>query len=426
MLSRLTAYLHARLVFSGFEPEGDSDPAMMARAGFYLFTAGALIGLAVLSIPAQHRDNLTMLVIAFCALALSWLELIAFDSLPLWAFQALTVCGTLLTSAAVYNAGTTAEIYRLLYVWVILYAAYFFTLRAFIFQVAFVAAASVYVIALGHGTGSDWATWALRQITFLVAGVLVYILRRRWSNLLGFERDRVSKLREIDKLKDEFIATASHELRTPVTSIYGAAKTLTMIDIEPEVERQLITIIGSEAARLTARMNAILRVDQIGAGQLPAQLVSCDLNALAEEAVTAAKVGWTRPDITFNMQLASSPPVVTGDAGHLREVLDNLISNAGKYSPQGGTITVSTTAGDTTAAIAVADTGIGIPAGEEEAVFDKFYRADPNMVHGIGGAGLGLYISRQLVEGMLGRIYLERQRVGTKVTVELPLDPAAV
>lgn len=421
MLKRLTSYLHARLAFSGFEPASDHDAAMMARTGFYLYSAGAVIGLAVLTVPAQHRDSESMLVIAFCALSLGWLELIAFDRLPLWAFQALTACGTLLTSAAVYKAGSTAEIYRLLYVWVIFYAAYFFSLRALIVQLGLIVAASAFIVWLADGDQFAWATWFLRQATFVVAGGLVYVLRRRWAGLLRTERDRVVKLRELDKLKDEFIATASHELRTPVTSLYGAAQTLSMVELDPAMRKRLIDIIGSEAARLSARMDAILRVDQIGTGQAPATLASCNLNALAEEAVTAAKLGWTREDITFELQLVSPAPIVSADGGHLREVLDNLISNAGKYSPRGGTITVSTQTDGTSATLSVADTGIGVPAGEEEAVFDKFYRADPQMTHGIGGTGLGLYISRQLIEGMFGRIRLERQPVGTKVTLQLPL-----
>jgi PAS domain S-box-containing protein len=259
--------------------------------------------------------------------------------------------------------------------------------------------------------------------------------RELWLSIsgVGFEEGIVYAFRDltderaVEQLKSEFVATVSHELRTPLAAIHGSALTLLRRDITlpEELRERLLEVIGEESDRLAQIVNDLLIASYLDSGQLPVSIESCDPRTLAESVVEAADV---RVPETIQLVLAAPDELepVAADRGQLRQVLANLVDNAIKYSPDGGPVEVRLEERDGCVRFEVLDEGLGIPAGEHRRVFEKFYRLDPNMTRGIGGTGLGLYISRELVRRMQGRIWVEsRLGEGSRFFVEIPLARAA-
>jgi len=226
--------------------------------------------------------------------------------------------------------------------------------------------------------------------------------------------------RELERAKSDFVATVSHELRTPLAGIYGAALTLEREDIElaPEQRARLLSIVAAETDRLTTIVDEILVAAELESGRIRLMEERVDLGAAAETVVNAARARLEGRDITVERP-RPVPPVV-GDDQKIRQVLANLVDNAIKYAP-GGDIAVVVDAEDTRVVARVHDSGPGIPAGERDRIFEKFYRLDPDQTSGVSGSGLGLYICRELVERMGGDLSLEcGNNGGSTFAVALP------
>ena len=228
--------------------------------------------------------------------------------------------------------------------------------------------------------------------------------------------------RALEAMKSDFVATVSHELRTPLAAIHGSALTILRPDLElgDELRDRLLQVIAEESERLAEIVNDLLLASHLDSGRLHVRIESCDPRDLAESVVASARTHLPER-IALELDAPKRLPQVAADPGQLRQVLDNLVENAIKYSPQGGLIRVELAERDGAVSFAVADTGIGIPAAEHRRVFEKFYRLDPNMTGGVGGTGLGLYICRELVSMMDGRIWVEsRPGQGSTFFVEIP------
>jgi signal transduction histidine kinase len=227
--------------------------------------------------------------------------------------------------------------------------------------------------------------------------------------------------RELDRMRDAFVATVSHELRTPLTSISGF---LEMMQDEEEglgeTGRTYLGVIRRSTERLHQLVEDLLLIAQIEAHRVELDYATVDLAELAERCVEAVRPAAAEKSIELEIA-TDHPPVVNGDRHRLTQVLDNLVSNAVKFTDGGGKVTVSIAANGDSARLVVADTGIGIPAGELAQVFSRFFRASTATQRAIPGTGLGLAISRALVEQHGGTISLESsQDEGTCVTVTLP------
>jgi len=223
-------------------------------------------------------------------------------------------------------------------------------------------------------------------------------------------------------MKAEFVATVSHELRTPLAAIYGSAQTIRRTDIEldPEIQTQLLGVIASESDRLGTIVNDLLVAGRLDAGQLPVTIESCDPVELAGGVVEAARTHLPE-EVELELRAPKRVLNVVADPGQLRQVLVNLVDNAVKYSPEGGVVALAVANGDSGIRFSVEDRGLGIPATEHRRIFEKFYRLDPDMTRGIGGTGLGLYICRELVRRMDGKIWVESKLgEGSTFVVELP------
>ncbi len=234
----------------------------------------------------------------------------------------------------------------------------------------------------------------------------------------------VTEEHALEQERTDFVATASHELRTPIAAVYGAVRTLRRPDVQfSDADKEMfLQIIETEGDRLRSLVEQILVAGQIDAGTVHLSERPCDVVALADGVVNAARL--RAPDgIRLVLESANGVPTLTCDEDKLRQVLVNLVDNAVKYSPDGGRVTVSLAADDRHGRIVVSDEGLGIPKDEQARVFDKFFRLDPTLTRGVGGSGLGLYISRELVERMRGRLtVVSEPGLGSTFTVELPLS----
>jgi PAS domain S-box-containing protein len=257
----------------------------------------------------------------------------------------------------------------------------------------------------------------------------------RWLSIagVGFEDGTVLAFRDLteervlEELRRDLVATVSHELRTPLAAIYGSALTLQRPDVatDESLRGQLLEVVSEESARLAHIVNDLLLASQLDAGTAGTRPRRCDAGTLAHEVVTSARTHLPE-GIAVELTAPDDLPAVRADPGQLRQVLANLVDNAVKYSPDGGRVRVRLEPFEGVVRIAVSDEGLGIPASEQRRIFEKFYRVDPNMERGIGGTGLGLYISRELVRRVGGRIQVESAPGrGSTFTVELPLAPPA-
>ena len=228
--------------------------------------------------------------------------------------------------------------------------------------------------------------------------------------------------RRLERLRDAFVDAVSHELRTPLTSMSGFLELLA--DEEHALApagRRYLEVIRRSNSRLIEAVEDLLLVAQIEAERLELRHEPTDLAALASAAVEAALPAAAENGIELRLEVDGHLPL-EADAERLRQVLDNLVSNALKFTSAGGFVAVKASNGDGNVRIEVSDTGIGIPRDELGQLFSRFYRASTATRRAIPGTGLGLVIARAIVEGHGGTISLDsREGTGTCVNVTLPV-----
>jgi two-component system phosphate regulon sensor histidine kinase PhoR len=218
----------------------------------------------------------------------------------------------------------------------------------------------------------------------------------------------ISELRRLERVRQDFVANVSHEFKTPLTAIRGFAETLLggALD-DADHRKRFVEIIQEHAERLTRLTDDLLRLSKIEAGQMELQLHAVNPGDLVALCVETARFSSQRKQLTIDVNCPESLPAVRGDAGRLRDVLQNLLDNAVQYTPPEGHITVSAEAENGEMIFTVADDGIGIPHADQERIFERFYRVDEGRSREVGGTGLGLSIARHIVEAHGGRIWVE-------------------
>lgn len=263
-------------------------------------------------------------------------------------------------------------------------------------------------------------------------------LERRVDAATAELRAAVVRLQELDELKSQFLSIASHELRTPITAVSGFAQ-LALRGVRErmaataagdeawskELERltRQLTIIHEQSARLGRLVRELLDVSRIQSGRLDLELVETDLGEVARAAVEQMQM--TSPERRIELHVKDRP-IVQGDRDHLEQLLANLLDNAMKYSPEATIVTVRVWREGKEVRCSVEDRGIGIPHDQLERVFEIFFRTSEAEARRTPGIGLGLFISRGIVERHGGRIWAESPSgKGTRVHVALPaVDPA--
>jgi signal transduction histidine kinase len=234
------------------------------------------------------------------------------------------------------------------------------------------------------------------------------------------ERRRVEELARLSQLRADFVSLVSHELRSPMTAVIGAARTLQerWRMLSASQRESFLALIGAETARLADLVADVLDTSRIDAGTFSYRFEEIDLGRVVDEAVETASLA--QQEVPIIASGRARLPTVRGDHARLRQVLGNLIENAVKYSPEGGEVHVSAAAGDGAVQIAVRDSGPGIPAEEQERIFEKFGRAN---VPGASkpGSGLGLFIARSIAEAHGGSLEMSSGgEPGSTFTLTLP------
>jgi signal transduction histidine kinase len=207
------------------------------------------------------------------------------------------------------------------------------------------------------------------------------------------------QLRELDNVKDEFVGLVSHELRTPLTSIIGYLEMVLEENAEPLTtsQRQYLGTVNRNVERLATLVNELLFLAQVDAGRLELNLAEADLNQLLAEAAEAAQPAAKAKQIELSFETTRLAPVVC-DRARIAQLVDNLVSNAVKFTPEGGRVEVKAVADRTAVSLSVSDTGIGIPPDELPRLFDRFYRASSAISSATPGTGLGLAISQAIAK----------------------------
>ena len=227
---------------------------------------------------------------------------------------------------------------------------------------------------------------------------------------------------ELNRLKDEFLATLSHELRTPLSAVLGWSRMLASGQLDPDKSKQAIDAIQRNALAQAKIVDDILDLARGMGGNLRLEMKPFDLVGVVHRAIEAVSPAATGKMVHVDVRAPQPVPIV-GDPGRVQQVVWNLMSNAMKFTPSGGTVSVDVTAADGHAELRVTDTGAGIPAAFLPYVFDKFRQADASFTRQHGGLGLGLAIARHLIELHGGSIEARSagEGYGSTFVVRLPL-----
>ncbi len=233
----------------------------------------------------------------------------------------------------------------------------------------------------------------------------------------------ITERKKIERIKSEFVSTVTHELRTPLTSIMGSLGLLRSgaLGAVSEKSLRMINLAHDNGARLVNLINDILDIDKIEAGHLVLKQVSSNLKALIEQAADLNAACAEQHGATIRMDSIPDDIVVDTDPDQFQQVIGNLLSNATKFSPRGGQVTISTTMKGQMVHICIADHGPGIPVAFRDHVFQKFAQADSSDTRQKGGTGLGLSIAKAIIERLGGSIGFETQSgIGTTFHFDLP------
>jgi signal transduction histidine kinase len=232
--------------------------------------------------------------------------------------------------------------------------------------------------------------------------------------------EQSEQLLEAARLKDDFVELVSHEFRTPLTSILGYLQLILEVE-DPAEQMGYVEVVNRNAARLLRLVNDLLFVERVEAGKLKLQSSELDLAEIVQQSVTEAEPWAAAAGLTLTCESEAVLPV-SGDKGRLAQVLDQLVGNAIKFTPDGGNVRVSLARAAGSARLEVSDTGIGISADQQEHLFERFFRTSAAGERQIPGPGLGLYIARSIIEAHGGSISVESGAGrGTAVRFDVPV-----
>jgi signal transduction histidine kinase len=242
------------------------------------------------------------------------------------------------------------------------------------------------------------------------------------QNIRAYEAERstADELRRLSALRADFVSLVSHELRSPMAAVIGAARTLQgrWRELTPEQRQSFLGLIGDETSRLATLIDDVLDTSRIEAGTFSFTFSDVDLAELLRDVVAAAELAQDEVELTTNV---GSLPHVRGDRERLRQVIQNLIDNAVKYSSAGGRVRVNAMPDDGHVLIDIEDEGPGIPPEDQQLIFEKFCRSSAGAAK--PGSGLGLFIARSIAEAHGGKLDVNSvpQR-GSVFRLELPVD----
>ena len=256
------------------------------------------------------------------------------------------------------------------------------------------------------------------------SGDEIGVLTRTFNDMAGQLESNIEDLKNAEQMRKEFVANVSHELRTPVTSIRSYAETLCDAggSMDPATEQHFLEVIMGESDRMTKIVQDLLTLSRFDAGNIAFDFQQFPFEKAIQNVYNAQILEAGKHGHDFALELKTELPEIRGDRARIEQVLINLVSNAIKYTPDGGKIRISAGAGRDSVWCTVKDNGIGIPQKDVAHIFERFYRVDKARSRESGGTGLGLSIAHEIVERHEGRIEVQSQKgKGTSIKVILPV-----
>ncbi|MBR1496470.1 MAG: HAMP domain-containing protein [Oscillospiraceae bacterium] len=250
------------------------------------------------------------------------------------------------------------------------------------------------------------------------------VLTRTFNDMAGQLEHNIEDLKNAEQMRREFVANVSHELRTPVTSIRSYAETLedSVGGLDPETERHFLEVIVGEADRMTKIVQDLLLLSKFDAGSMAFDFQEFSFEKSVSDVYNAQLLEAQKHRHNFGLEFQDKLPMIRGDRARIEQVLINMISNAIKYTHDGGRIRMTAGVDGDRVWCTVRDNGIGIPKEDVGRVFERFYRVDKARSRESGGTGLGLSIAYEIVERHGGEIRIRSQKnKGTTITVYLPV-----
>ena len=255
------------------------------------------------------------------------------------------------------------------------------------------------------------------------------VLSAQYTTISGIGRavtmQDITYLKQVDRLKNEFVNTVSHDLRSPLTAILGYVDLLDRVGQVNDQQREFIHRVQVSVESITALVNDLLELGRIEAG-FDSQNEVVPLEGILRYSLETVGGQISEKHLNMHLDLPMNIPPIRGNPIRLRQVLDNLVGNAIKYTPEGGEITIQMEVQDEQVIFRISDNGPGIPPADQPHIFEKFYRAS-NVPKGVGGSGLGLAIVKSIVDSHQGRIWVESLLgKGSTFTVVLPLTQKTI
>ncbi|MFP3389898.1 ATP-binding protein [Brevibacillus sp. SIMBA_040] len=248
---------------------------------------------------------------------------------------------------------------------------------------------------------------------------LDFKLKHQWGELIDGFNHMAEQLNQMEQMKQEFISNVSHEIQSPLTSISGFARALHNEQLTHQQRLHYLEIIETESKRLSKLSDNLLRLTSLEAVQQPLERKTYRLDLQIRGIILACEPQWLEQEIEMDVELEKAE--ITADEDMLSQVWVNLISNAIKFTPAGGTITVQLNLAGDDFVVNVSDTGIGITEQDQGRIFERFFKADKSRNRGKGGSGLGLSIVQKIIDMHQGTITVKSHfGEGTTFTVRLP------
>lgn len=250
------------------------------------------------------------------------------------------------------------------------------------------------------------------------------VLTQTFNDMAGTLEDTLDDLKKSEQMRKEFVANVSHELRTPITSVKSYSETL--LDdpgMDPEMREKFLNVIVNESDRMSKIVQDLLTLSRFDAGSIEFEFTTFSFEKSVKDVYSAMRLEAQNHEHEFTLEFMTPMPDIVGDRGRIEQVLMNMVSNAIKYTKNGGRIKVTAGAKNGTVWCSVRDNGIGIPKQDVEHVFDRFYRVDKARSRESGGTGLGLSIANEIVLRHDGTLKLDSKAGrGTVITVTLPVE----
>jgi signal transduction histidine kinase len=388
----------------------------------FLFVIAVALVFVVIHLPesrvVDRTPIYTLLSLAFLTgLVVYWFPWRRYH--PNW-FLVIGVLATAMTSVLIAFSGGRQSVFYPIFFFIIVAAGTYYSAVPLALLTLIVSAGSISYVLYQAPSAADRLQSAFEIPTYFVVAFLCHLIYHHLERSVA-ETASAEAQRRLTELREDFVDQASHELRTPLTGVVAASELLARHDLPPGRQAEVIGYVQRSAIRLKQIVDDLLQLARIEQGKAPLELAAVQLPDLLRDVVDAFSSPGRASRVHLHVQ--GNIPTIQADPHRMRDVFSNLLANALKYSPEEAPVDVVCEDGARSVVVRVADRGLGIPPDSLPHIFDRFYRA-PNIKDlAASGSGLGLTITRQLVEAHGGQVRAESKGEGQGSTfiVTLPI-----